>query len=82
MTHLWRHESLGGSFGPVRLVWERLAEVALQVLKETAENLNATADVLTMASEEYRLNDAVAAKEFERLKAAAVAGHTGAGEHR
>ncbi|GIE27641.1 hypothetical protein Ait01nite_006860 [Actinoplanes italicus] len=77
MSHLWRHESLGGSFGPVRDVWERVAEVAIQALRESAENLDATADVLTMASEEYLVTDAVAAREFEKLKSAAVAGRAG-----
>ncbi|MBG0561760.1 hypothetical protein [Actinoplanes aureus] len=37
-----------------RGAWQFLADTAVEMLRETAENLAATGDVLVMASEEYQ----------------------------
>ncbi len=61
---LWRPQELGGPYGAVRGAWQYLADTALTMLQETAENLTATGEVLVMASEEYA--------EADRINAGAI----------
>jgi hypothetical protein len=51
---LRRDELLGGPYGPARGAWEYLADTTVRILRETAESLEATGEVLVMASREYQ----------------------------
>lgn len=50
---LRRDELLGGPYGAARSAWEYLADTTVRILRETADNLEATGDVLIMAAEAY-----------------------------
>lgn len=51
---LRRDELFGGPYGPARGAWEYLADTTIRILRETADSLEATGDVLVMAAQEYQ----------------------------
>ncbi|MEU4164769.1 hypothetical protein [Actinoplanes sp. NPDC026670] len=62
---LWRDQLLGGPFGEAKSAWQYLADTTVDLLRESAESLEATGDVLIMAALEYQ--------EAERINTEAIA---------
>ncbi|BEL11469.1 hypothetical protein Q0Z83_096600 [Actinoplanes sichuanensis] len=62
---LWRDQLLGGPFGEAKSAWQYLADTTVDLLRESAESLEATGDVLVMAAREYQ--------EAERINTEAIA---------
>ncbi|MEV0897734.1 hypothetical protein [Actinoplanes sp. NPDC049802] len=73
---LWRSEMVGGPYGPARSAWESLAETAIAMLRETADNLEATGDALVMASEMYAETEDINAEAIRKMKAPVIAAAT------
>jgi hypothetical protein len=61
---LWRDQLLGGPFGEAKAAWQYLADTTVEILRESAESLEATGDVLVMAAREYQ--------EAERINTEAI----------
>jgi hypothetical protein len=69
---LRRDELFGGPYGPARGAWEYLADTTVRILRETAENLEATGDVLVMASQEYQAAEDINTEALKRAKGDAI----------
>lgn len=68
LSALWRDGKLGGPYGPLYVAWSALADETIRILQETAENLEATGEVLVLAAEQYQGTDEQARRKFEELK--------------
>lgn len=77
LSALWRSELLGGPYGPARGAWEFLADTAIIMLRETAENLTATGEVLVMASEEYQEAEQINTDAITNAKASVTHAQNG-----
>ncbi|MEU4426102.1 hypothetical protein AB0F81_36240 [Actinoplanes sp. NPDC024001] len=68
LSALWRDSKLGGPYGPLLDAWTSLADETIRILQETGESLEATGQILVLASSEYQETDDVARRKFEELK--------------
>jgi hypothetical protein len=68
-TPLFRRSyNLDGPYGPAYLPWSQLHDEMKQILRETADNLDAVGYALCLAADRYAAADAEAAAEFRRLR--------------
>ncbi|WP_067508264.1 hypothetical protein [Actinoplanes sp. TFC3] len=63
-----RNPALGGVYGSAKAPWEGLRDAIVDVIFETAANMDDTGLALMMAAEEYAATDDVAAKKYEAMK--------------
>lgn len=57
----------GAPYGPAYQPWLQLRDALAQICRDTADNLEMTADALCLATVEYARTDYEAANEFARL---------------
>jgi hypothetical protein len=62
-----RSDRLGGPYGQAYRAWAALRDDVERILTETADNLDAVAEALCLATQRYAGTDAEAAEEFRRL---------------
>ncbi|GII21756.1 hypothetical protein [Planosporangium mesophilum] len=73
--NFWRDTKLGGPYGPVRQVWADFRDEVVDILRQTAENLELTGDALILAANRYADTDEDAKRTFTDLKPAVIEAH-------